>query len=212
MKDTRPSDPQRPRGPRLRAWRILQEREVYDAAPFFRVLRQQVRLPDGRVVDDYHQIQFPHYVTVVARTNDHRYVMVRKYNHGYRKTCLLFPGGLINAGETPRRAAARELLEETGYAARRWNCLGHFMPHSNYGCGQVHLFLAGDCRYRAAPKSGDLEEMEICLLSDRETRRYMRSGKNPSLASMAAFLLTLEHLGGEDSASRGGAPVLLRRR
>jgi ADP-ribose pyrophosphatase len=44
--------------------------------------------------------------------------MVENYRHGVGQQLLELPGGFINLGETPTHAAGRELLEETGYAAR----------------------------------------------------------------------------------------------
>ena len=183
-----------PRKKRLACWRVLDERLVYSAGPWFNLVRQRVELPDGRVIPDYHEIRFPEYVTIVARTPERRFLMLRKYNHGFRKVCFIFPGGMRHEHETPRQAAARELLEETGCKAGRWTCLGHFTPHSNYGCGRSHLYLAEDCRPVAAPASGDLEEIEVHALPARQAYECMRRGQNPSLSCMAAFLLAREHL------------------
>jgi ADP-ribose pyrophosphatase len=179
----------------LAPWVVIDEHLVYAADPFLSLTRQHVVLPDGRHIQDYHQIVFPDYVTVVARTSKGAYILLRKYNHGYRRTCMLFPGGIRHPSETPRCAAARELLEETGYKARRWRCLGHFRPHSNYGCGQVHFYLGEDCHHVKKPDSGDLEAMEIKLLSHDALRRYLRGGRNPSLSCTAAFSLSCELLG-----------------
>ena len=179
----------------LAPWTILGEQVVYAADPFLRLTRQHIVLPDGRHIRDYHQIAFPDYVTIVPRTPAGEYLLLRKYNHGYRRTCMLVPGGLRPPDESPRHAAARELLEETGYSAPRWRCLGHFRPHSNYGCGQVHFYLAEGARRVADPDSGDLEAMDIRLLSHDALRSYLRSGRNPSVSCAAAFALACQLLG-----------------
>lgn len=180
---------------RMAPWKVLGERTVYDASPFLRLTRQHVLLPDGRHIRDYHQIVYPDYVTIVARNPAGEYALLYKYNHGYRRVCMLFPGGMRQPGESPRSAAAREFLEETGCRARRWRCLGHFKPHSNYGCGQVHFYLAEGCRVVAPPRSGDLEPMTIRWLSHEQLRRYLRGGRNPSLSCAAAFALACQVLG-----------------
>jgi ADP-ribose pyrophosphatase len=184
-----------PRRNPMAAWTVLGEQVVYAADPFLRLTRQHVVLPDGRHVRDYHQVRFPDYVTAVARTAAGDYVLLRKYNHGYNRACLLFAGGMKKPGENPRRAVARELREETGYVARRWRSLGHYIPHSNYGCGSVHFYLGEDCRQIAEPDSGDLEPMEVRLMSHDALRRYLRSGRNPSLCCAAAFSMTCQALG-----------------
>ena len=186
--------PARSSSRRFPPWTVIDEQLLYAYDPFLRLTRQHVRLPDGRDIRDYHQVVFPDYVTVAARTTDGRYLLVEKYNHGFRRSCMLFPGGLCDPGEPPRRAAARELLEETGYSAPRWRCLGHFRPHSNYGCGQVHFFLADGARPVAPPDSGDLEAMDLRLLSHSALCSYLRSGRNPSLSCAAAFALACQLL------------------
>ena len=178
----------------MAAWKVLGEEVVYAADPFLRLTRQHVVLPDGRHIRDYHQIRFPDYVTALGRTPDGRYVLVGKYNHGYERACWLFPGGMRKATESPRRAVAREFREETGFTARRWRSLGHYRPHSNYGCGQVHFYLGEDCRQVAAPDSGDLEPMQVRLFTHAQLLRYMRSGRNPSLCCAAAFALLCQLL------------------
>ena len=55
---------------------------------------------------------------IVPIFNDGSLLMVENYRHGVGQQLLELPGGFINPGETPTHSAGRELLEETGYAAR----------------------------------------------------------------------------------------------
>jgi ADP-ribose pyrophosphatase len=103
---------------------------------------------------------------------------------------------MLEKGEAPLRAARRELLEETGYRARRWRRLGTFVPNSNYGCGRAHVFLAQEARRVAAPDSGDLEEVETVLLRPAEARRRLRRGGVASLGTAAALAIALDHIRG----------------
>ena len=101
---------------RPRAWEVLESREVFAAEPWIRLSVQKVRLPDGRVIDDYHQVDFPDYAVVFAQTRSGEVVVERLYKHGVGRECLALPSGLLEPGEEPIDAARRELLEETGYA------------------------------------------------------------------------------------------------
>jgi ADP-ribose pyrophosphatase len=173
----------------LKPWQVLDSREVFQAPPYIQVFRQKVRLPDGRVVDDYHQIRLTDFVLVVASTADGRVVIERQYKHGVGEVTLVVPAGTISPGEEPLAAAQRELLEETGYAAEEWRLVGSFVTHGNYGCSKAHVFAAQKAQAVALPKSGDLEEMEILLLRPQELYEALRTGRVHSLSAAAAIAL-----------------------
>ncbi|HOX58941.1 MAG TPA: NUDIX hydrolase [Candidatus Paceibacterota bacterium] len=173
----------------LKPWQVLDSREVFQAPPYIRVIRQRVRVSDGRVVDDYHQVQMTDFVLVVASTADGHILMERQYKHGIGDVTLVVPAGTISPGEDPLAAAQRELLEETGYAAEDWRRIGSFVAHANYGCSKAYVFAARKARAVAAPKSGDLEEMEILLLRPEEIYAAIRAGQVKALSAAAAITL-----------------------
>ena len=173
----------------LKPWQVLESQEVFQASPYIQVFRQKVRLPDGRVVDDYHQIRLTDFVLVVASTGDGRILMERLYKHGIGEVTLVPPAGTISPGEEPLATAQRELLEETGYTAEDWRLVGSFVAHGNYGCSTAHVFAAQKARAVAAPKSGDLEDMEILLLRPDELYAAIRQGQVRSLSAAAAIAL-----------------------
>jgi ADP-ribose pyrophosphatase len=175
----------------LKPWQVLTSEPVYHAPPWIQVSRQTLRLPDGRTINDYHQIALADYVIVVAQTSDDHVVLERMYKHGIGRVGLMLPAGAIDAGEAPGDAAKRELLEETGYAASAWQFLGSFVCHANYGCGTAHVFHARNARHVAEPDSGDLEEIEIVLLDPLEVAAAIRNGEMRSLGVVAAALLAL---------------------
>lgn len=172
-------------------WQVLESREIFTAPPWIKLYRQRIRLPDGRVVEDFHLVDFTDYAVVVAETVEGKFIIERQYKHGIGKVSLLFPAGGIARGEDPQVAAQRELLEETGYAAEQWRCLGHFVCNANYGCGSAHIFTARNARQIAQPNSGDLEQMEIMFLTACDVLLAVREGRMSALAGTTAALLAL---------------------
>jgi len=178
-------------------WEILKNDLIYEASPWIKVSVQQVRLPDGKVVDDYHRVKMPEYAVVLARTSDGRMIMERQYKHGVGRVSLMLPGGLIELGEEPLAAVKRELVEETGYVSENWHSFGSFVANANYGCGKAHIFEAQHATLIQPPDSGDLEEMNILLMKPEELIQAIKDGEIATLSAMAAILLTTVPLGGK---------------
>lgn len=175
----------------LEPWKVLKTREIFAADPWLKLSVHQVLLPNGNVIDDYYQIDFPEYVVIFARTETGEAIVLRSYKHGVRDICLVLPAGSIEKGEQPVEAAQRELLEETGYSADDWHSLGSFIVHGNYGCGRAHLFSAQGARKIANPNSGDLETMEVILMQPEEVLEAVRQGEVAGLGTVAAIALAM---------------------
>ena len=176
---------------RPRDWETLARREVLDRRPWVHFWDEDVRLPDGRVIENFSRVVIPDYVMIVALTVDGRIVTERSYKHGPRRVNLSLPAGYVEAGEEPLAAAQRELLEETGYVADAWVALGSFTVDGNRDCGTAHLFLAREARQEAPPNAGDLEEIDVGLMSLDEACRALWSGDVALLGVAAAIGLAV---------------------
>jgi len=71
-------------------------------------------------------------------------LLVREYCAGVDRYELAFPKGRIEAGEAPAQAAQRELMEETGYGAGRWDPLATVTLAPGYFGHLTHLMLGRD--------------------------------------------------------------------
>jgi ADP-ribose pyrophosphatase len=178
-----------------RPWETIARRELLDRRPWLRVWSEDVRLPDGRVIGDFSTFDMPDYAMVVAITPDNLVVAERNYKHGPRRSGLHLPAGYLEPGEDPLRAAQRELLEETGYAADDWTPIGSFVIDGNRGGGTGHFFLAHGARRVAAPDAGDLEEIVIALLPLGDLVAATRGGAVNVLSVAAAIGLAAAALG-----------------
>lgn len=170
-------------------WTVLESREVYSKPPYLSVNVQRVRLPDGRVVDNFHRLVMPDYVLIWPETADGRVLTLRQYKHGVGEVSLTFPAGTMTAGEDPLACAKRELLEETGYAAGSWRSLGRYVTHGNSFGHAGHLFVATECRKVAEPHSGDLEEMELLSMSRGELMQAAKNGEFKLMSQIAVLAL-----------------------
>ncbi len=124
-------------------YRVVSREERFQG-PVFRVVTDQVEMPDGRVVPrDY--LEHVGAVGVVALDDDGRVVLVRQYRPPLREHLWELPAGLIDvAGEELPATAVRELAEETDLRAARVDLLIDL--HTSPGCTteRIRIFLARD--------------------------------------------------------------------
>jgi NTP pyrophosphohydrolases including oxidative damage repair enzymes len=94
--------------------------------------------------------------------------MIRQYRHGTGRVSVEFPGGIIDKGEDPVLAIARELLEETGYRAEMILPLGDLSPNPAFMTNTFHAFIAEGCYLEGDQALDENEEIEILLVPERE--------------------------------------------
>ena len=175
-------------------WESLTKESILVKKPWFEVFREEVRLPDGKIVPEYFGIEMPHYTAVFAVTEERRIMILRCYRHAIGEVTLTMPGGMIEESESPLTGIQRELLEETGYKAKEWNSLGTFIGNSTRGCGTYHLFFATGAYSVQEPDSGDLEELELLLWKQQEVEQALDEGQAKSLGVASILLLGLRCL------------------
>lgn len=108
---------------------------------------------------------------------DGRVVILRQYRFAVASRILEFPAGTLDPGEDPLTTMERELQEEAGYRASRWDPLGVMLPCPGYSDEVIHLFLARDLEALPDPPAGDDDEdMEVLLLEPGELDAVLASG------------------------------------
>ena len=175
-------------------WESLTKTSILKINPWFEVFREEIKLPDGRVVPEYYEIEMPHYTAVFAVTTDQKIIVLRCYRHAIGEVTLTMPGGMIEEGESPLASIQREFLEETGYKAKEWKSLGTFVGNSTRGCGTYHFFLASGAKNLQKANSGDLEELELLLWTPEEVEEAIDNKKVQSLGVISMLLLGLRCL------------------
>ena len=112
-------------------------------------------------------IRHPSAVVVIPVTDEGRAVVVRQFRYALGRETVEFPAGKLDPGEDPAQAAARELAEESGFAARRLDRLLSFAPSSGYSDEVIHVFVARGLE----PLAERPDELEI---SGVETMEFSR--------------------------------------
>ena len=112
--------------------------EVAFVTPWFEVLGKTMK--EGEA--PYYSLRLPDYAAVIAITGAQKVLIVRQYRPAVEHDTLEFPSGLVDPGETPAAAAARELLEETGYEAAEVDVLGSMETDVGRLCNRIWSCVA----------------------------------------------------------------------
>ena len=133
--------------------RISQTKEVF-GCQWFRVHEERWGSPSDSQSEPYYRIESSDGVLVLALTKTGEFILVRQFRPVLRKTTIEFPAGGIEKGENPDQAAARELLEETGYRAGLLSLLGCGHIMMNRYSARDYLFLAQHCEVKQDRTNG----------------------------------------------------------
>ena len=152
----------------------------------FTLKRDRVVEPGG-VVTTRELIAHPGSVVVLPVLSDGRIVLIRQYRHAAGQYLWELVAGHKEPKESVATGVHRELLEETGYTARRIRKLLEIFPSPGLLGERMDIFLAeGLTKGKAEPE--DDERITQKLVTLREAEKWIRSGKIRDAKSIAGLL------------------------
>jgi 8-oxo-dGTP pyrophosphatase MutT (NUDIX family) len=128
-------------------------------------------------------------IPIIESSKGKQFVMVWQWRHGSKSLSLEFPGGVLEPGEDPIKAAGRELWEETGYKSDKIKKIGEFNPNPAIMSNTVHFFLAEDLYGDGKQKLDEDEYVEVSLVDINDVIQGM--GKEPYIHALMGTALSL---------------------
>lgn len=147
--------PGTPHGP----WTILGSSRVY-RDPWITVRRDEVLRPDGQP-GTHCVVHIKQGVSVLALDDHGTVFLTEEFHYGVGRDTLEVVSGGIDPGETPEAAARRELREELGIEADRWDDFGVVDPFTSMVVSPTRLFLARSLRF--VPHAPEGTELIRCV-------------------------------------------------
>jgi ADP-ribose pyrophosphatase len=177
------------------SFEIIQS-EILMKGRAFTIRRDTLKTPDKRVTK-FDIIEHHGSVVIIPVDEQGNILFVRQYRHATRGELLELPAGTLESSEeAPESCAAREIREETGFAAEKLTRLGEFYLAPGYSTEFMVVFLATDLRHD--PLEADADEfLSLVAIPIKEAIQRAEGGEVPDAKSLAALFLARPHLEGQ---------------
>jgi ADP-ribose pyrophosphatase len=158
----------------------------------FGIRRDYVSTPDGRETK-FDIVEHGGSVVILPVDENRNLILVRQYRHAAGKELLELPAGTREGDEPFEHCAAREIREETGFAAGRLERVGHFYLAPGYSTEFMVVFVATDLVHDPLKPDED-EFLQIEKIPLRRLFELIEMGELPDAKSLAALLLARKFL------------------
>lgn len=158
---------------------------------YFQTEFHKIKLPTGKIIDDYLFINCKNGAIVVAITGKNELILLNQYKYAVNESILTLPGGIADfKNENLLKTAKRELLEETGYIAGNIKKLGDFFPLPGNNPQHTSVYLALNCKNIQKQISEDETEfIKVKLVPLNILKDLISQNKIKDCMSLAALCL-----------------------
>lgn len=164
----------------------LESREIFDGT-IMHVFKDTVTLPNGKTAPREY-MRHVGAVCVVPLLDDGSVLLERQFRYPVGKVLVEIPAGKLDSkAEDPRKAAARELLEETGAVAAELVELGLFYPACAYSDEAIHMYAAKGISFREQKLDED-EFLNVFTMPLEEAVSEVLAGAIPDAKTQTALL------------------------
>jgi 8-oxo-dGTP pyrophosphatase MutT (NUDIX family) len=163
-----------------------QQRDLHADCRIYKVWKDHCIHPDGRQ-GDFFSIDAPDWVLVLAFTEKQEILVVRQFRFGLGELTWEIPAGVMEKGESAETAAARELLEETGYGGGSFRCFGTLRPNPALQSNRVFLVAAEGVHRISGQQPDSHEELQVEALTIGEFEQKIASEEMDHAIVVAAW-------------------------
>lgn len=165
--------------------KLLSSKELI-RTPIFWVTMDDAKDPDGFEIKRA-IVQHGGSAVMMPVDDKKRILLVRQYRLPARQYLWELPAGRLDEGETPLQAAKRELAEETGYRAKKWDKLAVFYPSPGFLAEKMTIYVARDLT-AGEQKPMEDERIEVRWFKPKEIDKMIESYEIVDAKTQIGFL------------------------
>lgn len=171
-------------------WRLLKRIKVFDSK-FVKVYQDKVKLPSGKIIDDFTLVKKHDVVIIVATDKLGKVLVIREYRHGVDSFEFSLPAGLMETNEQLITTARRELYEETGYGGGNFKYVGELHDDPTTDIRKIHVVRAESVYRKGKQKLEDSETIiEVRSLAIEELKKQIKKKQWHSSTSLSALVIS----------------------
>ena len=156
--------------------KIIETKACLDAKKI-RFEINKILMPNS-IEGEFGIIRHPGAALAVPITATGEVIVLRQYRFACSRRILEFPAGTLEVGESPLESIKREIQEESGYSAKRWDNIGKMLPCPGYSDEIIHLFLARELEeLKRKPDGDEDEDIEVLKMPPEKLNEIIASGK-----------------------------------
>lgn len=174
-------------------WKTLSKKTLIKNK-LFSLTEEKLLKHNKEIAEQYFVVHRTNSVIIVPLTKDKKIVLIKQYRHPVGTTKYEVPAGYMEPNEkNPLTAAKRELLEETGYKAKKLVRMGEVYASAGFLNNTVYFYLAIDCEKVSKQHLDQNEEIDVQVVSQKRAEFLLTHKEIKDMGSVSALLMAKSH-------------------